>query len=150
MRFKEPRSVQVVIFSDAGASREYLLLKRVEALGGFWQSVTGSLEADETHLQAAVREVREETGIAAAEEEMIDLALVNTFEIAPRWLARYAPGVTQNEEVCFALRLEARDAYIVLDPVEHVEFKWALYESAIPLLRWESSKSAFEVTHRLR
>ena len=29
---------------------------------GFWQSVTGSVEGDETPLQAAIREVHEETG----------------------------------------------------------------------------------------
>ncbi len=111
--------------------------------------MTGSLEADETHLQAAVREVREETGIVASEDDLIDLALINTFEIAPRWLVKYAPGVTHNEEVCFALKLEARDLEIVLDPMEHVAFKWVLYDAAAPLLRWESSKTAFAATHRL-
>ena len=150
MIFKQPRSVQVVIFSDAGSEREYLLLKRVESMGGFWQSVTGSLEAGETHLEAAVREVREETAIVANENELIDLALVNTFAIAPHWLVRYAPGVTHNEEVCFALEVEARVLEIALDPVEHVDFTWASYDSAIPMLRWESSRSAFQATHRLK
>ena len=118
-------------------------------MGGFWQSVTGSLEDDETHLQAAVREVGEETGVVSAEDELIDLGLINTFEIAPRWLVRYAPGVTHNEERCFALRAANRDFAITLDPIEHVDFMWASYEAAFPLLRWESSKSAFKATQEL-
>ncbi|PYP88612.1 MAG: dihydroneopterin triphosphate diphosphatase [Blastocatellia bacterium AA13] len=149
MTFKEPRSVQVVIFADEDKGREYLLLKRVEHAGGFWQSVTGSLERDETHLQAAVREVREETGIIAAQTDLIDLNLVHTFQIAPQWLAKYAPGVTHNEEVCFALRLPAREINVVLDQIEHVAFKWASYEESVAELRWESSLSAFRAAQAL-
>ena len=41
---------------------EYLLLRRTTARGGFWQGVTGGLEAGESLAQAARREVWEETG----------------------------------------------------------------------------------------
>ena len=39
-------------------TREYLLLKRTAARGGFWQGVTGGVEAGESFTQAAHREVR--------------------------------------------------------------------------------------------
>ena len=121
--------------------REYLLLKRVAGFGGYWQSVTGSLEEGETHAGAAVREVLEETGIAATEAELIDLSLVNTFEIAPQWRVRYAPGVTHNEEVCFALKVDKCEVRV--DPLEHDEYAWADYETALGMLYWDSSKRAF-------
>jgi dATP pyrophosphohydrolase len=104
--YKQPRSVQVVIFADRSGERQYLLLRRVASHGGFWQSVTGSLEDGETHRQAAVREVWEETGIRAREEELIDLRVINTFEIAPQWREKYAPGVVRNEEACFGLKVD--------------------------------------------
>ena len=94
-----------MIFADCAGERHYLLLRRVASHGGFWQSVTGSLEVGETHIQAAAREVREETGINSPEDELIDLGLINSFEIAPQWRGKYAPGVTHNEEVCFALKV---------------------------------------------
>src|SRR6185503_19154811 len=106
MPYKQPRSVQVVVFSEREEKRLYLLLKRVSSHGGFWQSVTGSLEDGETHPQAAVREVREETGFTVQEHELIDLGLTNVFEIAEQWRPKYAPGVTRNEEVCFALSVQ--------------------------------------------
>jgi dATP pyrophosphohydrolase len=141
MSFKQPRSVQVVIFSASDRGFEFLLLRRVAAHGGFWQSVTGSLVEGETDAWAAVREVFEETGIFREERELIDLGLVNKFEIAPQWRARYAPGVTHNEEVCFALKVDKCD--VRLDQLEHEDYQWAGFDKAMSLLYWESSKRAF-------
>ena len=140
MRYKQPRSIQVVIFGDAPDARKYLLLKRVASYGGFWQTVTGSLEENETHRQAAVREVLEETGIVTCEEDLIELGVVNDFEIAPRWRDKYAPGVTRNEEVCFALKTKQRE--VRLDPTEHEAYAWEPYKQAMKLTYWESSKRA--------
>ena len=140
MPFKQPRSIQVVVFSDSTGQRNYLLLRRVQSYGGFWQSVTGSLEDGETHKQAAVREVLEETGITATESDLIELGVINTFEIAPKWRDRYAPGVTHNEEVCFALQTSQAD--IRIDTVEHDAFDWVSYDRAMEMLYWESNKRA--------
>ena len=147
MSYKQPRSVQVVIFAEGAGAREYLLLRRVASHGGFWQSVTGSLEEGETHRQAAIREVREETGIICREDELIDLNLLNTFEIAPQWRVRYRPGVTHNEEICFALRVEKRE--VIIDPAEHDDSIWVDYEIALGMLYWESNRRAFASTARL-
>jgi dATP pyrophosphohydrolase len=131
-----------VIFADEPPlDRRYLLLRRVAAHGGFWQSVTGSLEAGETHTQAAVREVLEETGIEAAEDELIDLGIVNTFKIAPQWREKYAPGVAYNEEVCFALKVVQCE--VVVDSREHDAYAWEQYDRSIEMLYWDSSKLAF-------
>ncbi|HUH00249.1 MAG TPA: NUDIX domain-containing protein, partial [Gammaproteobacteria bacterium] len=57
---KRPISVLVVVHTRSG---EVLLLERIQP-PGWWQSVTGSLEAGETPWDAAVRELHEETGMA--------------------------------------------------------------------------------------
>jgi len=141
MPYKQPRSVQVVIFTETPEGREYLLLRRVRSHGGFWQSVTGSLEGGESHAEAAVREVYEETGYRPRQEELIPLGIVNVFEIAPQWRVKYAPGVTHNEEVCFALEVEKGD--VVVDPVEHDAYTWVDYDTAVSMLYWESTRRAF-------
>jgi len=147
VQFKQPRSIQVVIFAETSYERRYLLLKRVDSQGGFWQSVTGSLEEGETHSRAAVREVFEETGIECFEEELIDLGVLNDFEIAPQWRHKYATGTTHNEEVCFALKVERCD--VKLDSLEHQAYAWEPYDRAIASLFWQSSKRAFAAAQLL-
>jgi dATP pyrophosphohydrolase len=141
MPFKQPRSVQVVIFAESVRERHYLLLRRLASHGGFWQPVTGSLESGETHRASAVREVLEETGITACEEDLIELGVVNNFEIAPHWREKYAPGVTHNEEVCFALKVF--EGEVRLDPIEHDAYAWENYEHAVEMLYWDSNRRAF-------
>lgn len=140
MTFKQPRSIQVVIFAEANDGRRYLLLKRISEYGGFWQSVTGSLEEAETNRQAAVREVFEETGFNVNDDDLIDLGLTNNFEISPRWRAKYAPSVTHNEEVCFALRV-SQDS-VRIDPTEHDAYAWLTLEEAVARLYWDSNRRA--------
>ena len=87
-----------------------LLLERA-ARPGFWQSVTGSLDRpDEPYAEAAVREVREETGIDAAAGRLERWPVAYTFEIYSQWRHRFAPGVTHNTERLFSLALPARQA----------------------------------------
>jgi dATP pyrophosphohydrolase len=147
MRYKQPRSVQVVIFAETADGVEYLLLHRVASHGGFWQSVTGSLEEGETHNEAAAREVLEETGIHAGQGELVELGVVNVFEIAPQWRAKYAPGVTSNEEVCFRLRVNKCEVRI--DPTEHDAYRWVDYAAAAEMLYWESNRRAFAAVAEL-
>jgi len=147
MPHKQPRSAQIVIFAETERGREFLLLKRVASHGGFWQPVTGSLENEETHVEAAVREVGEETGISARAEDLIDLMLVNRFEIAPQWRAKYAPGVTHNEEVCFALKVDKCEVRV--DSVEHDGWVWVDYNTEISMLHWESNKRALACVARI-
>ena len=88
---------------------------------GFWQSVTGSLKVGETSLKAALREVREETGLDAS-TGLADGGVINRYPIHPAWRGRYAPSVQENTEYVFKLELPELCA-IRLSP-EHLEYRW--------------------------
>lgn len=125
MSFKSPVSVLVVIHTPA---LDVLLLERA-AHPGFWQSVTGSLEGGETPLQAAIREVAEETGIACGAADLRDWRLSNRFEIFPQWRARYAEGVTHNVEHVFSLCIPEPQA-VTVAPDEHLSWRWLPWRAA--------------------
>ncbi len=57
--------VEVHVFRRRGKRLETLLIRRSpeRSLAGVWQPVTGGIERGESAMQAAVREVREETGL---------------------------------------------------------------------------------------
>ena len=123
---KIPRSVLVVIHTPA---LDILLLERA-ARPGYWQSVTGSLDAHDEPLEhAALREVREETGIRADPGALEPWPVVNTFEIYPQWRQRFAPGTTHNVEHLFSLQV-AGPAPVVLDPGEHTAWRWLPWRAA--------------------
>jgi dihydroneopterin triphosphate diphosphatase len=122
--FKTPVSVLVVIHTPA---LDVLLLERA-AHPGFWQSVTGSLEIGESPMEAAVREVAEETGIVCTATDLRDWRLTNRFEIFPQWRARYAEGVTHNVEHVFSLCVPEQP--ITLAPDEHLGWVWLPWRQA--------------------
>ena len=129
--WKVPQSVLVVIYS---AELDVLLIERADH-PGFWQSVTGSRDSeDEPELDTARREVREETGIEVGgawvpHANLRNWQLRNDYEIYPQWRHRYAPGVTQNTESVFGLRVP-RDIPVVLSAREHVARIWLPWQEA--------------------
>lgn len=126
-RFKKPVSVLVIIHT---ADLQVLLIERA-AHPGFWQSVTGSQEDNETLLETARREVAEETGFNYPLSAFLDWQQQNTFEIFPQWRHRYAPGVTENVEHVFSLCLP-ENLTPQLAAEEHRAFCWLPYLDAAP------------------
>jgi dihydroneopterin triphosphate diphosphatase len=138
--YKIPESVLVVIHS---AALDVLLIERADK-PGYWQSVTGSKDAEDEPLPlTARREVFEETGIRVADEtpdgaphvntvpsrNLVDWHLSNVYEIYPVWRHRYAPGVTMNTEHVFGLMVP-RNVPITLAPREHINHLWLPFREA--------------------
>ncbi len=143
--YKLPESVLVVIHTPA---LRVLMLERVDP-PGLWQSVTGSLDdAAETPRAACAREVEEETGLRAAPDRFEDWGLVNRYPIFPRWLHRYAPGVTHNAEhvfsLCVASEFEPR-----LAPREHLRSQWLdWHEAAQQCFSWTNAEAVRRLPER--
>lgn len=131
---KKPVSVLVLIHTPA---LEILLLERASH-AGFWQSVTGSLEGEETPRATACREVREETGINATPADFHDWRLSNCFEIFAVWRHRYPAGVTHNLEHVYSLCVAA-DTAVHIAPREHRSYCWLPWqEAAARVFSWSN------------
>ncbi|MHB8346568.1 MAG: dihydroneopterin triphosphate diphosphatase [Acidiferrobacterales bacterium] len=134
--YKRPESVLVVVYTRAGRA---LMLRRAD-FPEFWQSITGSMEwTDETPLATAVRELREETGLDVAPEDLRDWHRINRYVLFPHWRHKYAPGTVENTEHAFSLELGS-EVPIVLNPAEHSEYVW------MPL--GDAARRAFSWTNR--
>jgi 8-oxo-dGTP diphosphatase len=94
-----------------------LLIRRArEPWAGYWDIPGGFCEADEHPADAAVREVREETGLAVRVTGFIGM-----------WLDRYddrPDGLPDTILGCYfhAEPIDGRD--VVIDPVEVIEAGW--------------------------
>ncbi len=141
---KRPQSVLVLIHSPEG---DILLIERAKH-PGFWQSVTGSVEPGESLLDAARREVAEETGIVAPAERFDHWHHSSRFEIFPIWRQRYAPGVTHNTEHTFSLCVP-RDTPVTLAPDEHRDWRWLPWREALgAVFSWTNRAAIRMLTQR--
>ena len=109
-----------------------------------YQFVAGGGEDGETPLEAAVREIKEETCIAA-------LSVISLTSIA------YIPANVISEE---HRRLWDKNLFVIPEYAfgfscnteirlsdEHVGFEWLAYEDAISRLTWDSNKTALYELH---
>jgi len=148
MAFKKPISSLILIYSE---DFKVLLMERADKKG-FWQSVTGSVEENETPKDAAIREVFEETGINASQYHLEDWKLSHIYEIYKHWRYRYAPDVTHNTEHIFGLKVPANIS-IQLSADEHVQYLWVDWRDAMDkVFSWtnvEAIKKLAEI-HQLK
>jgi len=144
--YKTPVSVLVVIHTP---NQRVLLIERA-AHPGYWQSVTGSQEGNESLLETACREVFEETGITAAPDAIRDWHISNRFEIFEEWRDRYAPGVTHNLEHVFSLCIP-EPIEVRLAPDEHRDQCWLPWqEAARKCFSWTNQDAILMLPRRPR
>ncbi len=137
MRYKQPTSVLVVIYTRA---LQVLLLERAD-FPGYWQSVTGSRDGDESLCDTAIREVREETGLDAQAYSLTDWQHQNVYDIYPKWQHRYPPGTTHNTEHVFGMELPGQVA-VQLSPREHLSHMWLPWREAAEKVFSPSNRAA--------
>ena len=115
---------------------EYLLLKRAgkKIYAGQWRMVGGKAETGEPFWQAALRELREETGLSPL--RMWTIPSVNSFYEHASDTVHHIPA--------FAAELNV-NAEPVLDD-EHSAFEWFSLKKAEVQIRWPEQKRLLKLT----
>jgi 8-oxo-dGTP pyrophosphatase MutT (NUDIX family) len=108
---KIKQKVQIVVSTNDAI----LLLKLNEDRGGFWQNATGSVEKNEKFLEAAKRELLEETGIRSPLDE-----LPMEIKFHDRW------GFDVVEKI-FHCKLSKQNKIKISE--EHQDYKWLPYKN---------------------
>lgn len=125
MPYKQAVSVLVVIHTP---DLHVLLLERA-GHPGYWQSVTGSREGNESLVETAQREVQEETGLLSPPALLQDWQCTVDYEIYEEWRHRYAPGTRYNREHWFGLCVPDVQA-VTLAEHEHIAYRWLPWAEA--------------------
>lgn len=108
--------VQVVIYlHDENKQKVFLFLQMNEKRNLYWQNITGGVEPAEAFFDAAIRESVEETGLPKSLIKKIE-ELPLEFKFTDQW----KNNVTER---CFAIEVKSKWD-IILDPSEHINFKW--------------------------
>ena len=102
---------------------EFLLLKRTSKyLSGIWQPVTGRIDGNETAWQAALREVKEETGLTP--DRFYSSNRVESFYEISQNCISLAPVFVAFIDAGSEVKLSS----------EHSEYQWCTAEQAQPHL----------------
>lgn len=117
-----------------------LLLHRKAERGNFWQPITGAIEEGESTLDAARRELREETG---HEAEPSSLDLTQSFMIESHYLQSRHDGPIIASEPAFEIRVDSR-LPIRMDALEHDTWGWFTFAEAYERIRWSDDREALE------
>ena len=106
---------------------------------GQWQFVAGGGEDNEMPIEAAKREIFEETGITA--DDIIPLQSICHIPVSifpSRYLYHWDKDIYVIPEYTFAFKCSKN---IVLSH-EHMEYAWLPYKEAKEKLKWDSNRTA--------
>jgi dihydroneopterin triphosphate diphosphatase len=127
--------IELHIFRETEKGIEFLLLKRSEKeiYPGLWQMVSGKIEEGETAFSAAIREMKEETGMKPLQ-----------FWAAPNVNHFYSP---ENDSITllpvFAAKVDKDSSVIICD--EHCDCRWVDPEEAKRLLAWPGQRKSVDL-----
>lgn len=133
----------IIPFIKHNSIIEYLILKRNDV--SLWQFVSGGGENNETPIEAAKRELIEETGITAV--NLIPLKTNNSIPIRFFKEHRNKKNLYVIPEFCFAIKLDTNKVII---SHEHSEYQFSSYSEAYKILKYDSNKTAlWELRERI-
>jgi 8-oxo-dGTP pyrophosphatase MutT (NUDIX family) len=107
---------------------EYLLLHYT---AGHWDFPKGNIEPGENEKQAALREIREETGIT-------DVEFIDGFRMKIEYRYRQGKRLVLKEVVLFLAQTHTRQVTL---SHEHIGFAWRGYQNAMQQLTYMNAKN---------
>ena len=131
-----PHCISAYVVCQTSEGPRYLLIRRCgKYLPGTWQMVSGGIESGETAMQAALREIQEETGLIP--RALYSADAVETF---------YMPS---HDKITFVPVFVAfvEDLDISLSPQEHDVYEWLSFEDARDRLVWAEQRRVIYHIH---
>ena len=130
------RVIDAYVFNRKSKEIRFLLLKRAKTkiYEHLWQGVAGKIEAGEAAWEAAIRELKEETGFEPVRIFVAD-HVSKFYEAHGDWV---------NMVPVFGIEVNKEE--VVLSD-EHSDYKWVTINEALDLLVWMGQKKAIKIVH---
>jgi NTP pyrophosphohydrolases including oxidative damage repair enzymes len=126
------RSAGAIIFREEGEERYYLLLYHPV---GHWDFPKGHIEKKESEIKAAIREIKEETGIG-------NLEFVDGFRKEINYNFRRKDKLVYKEVVFYLSKTEKKEVKLSF---EHKDYVWLPYTEALERLSYDNSKNILKM-----
>ncbi len=126
----------ILVLRKEGDEDRFLILHQTR---GHWGFPKGHSEKEETPLESAIRELKEETGIT--DIDLIDLPKIvdkYSFELGGKYYDK-------TVEYFFAFTKEDK---VVIQEVEIQSYKWATYEEAMETFNYEETKKVLTIAQK--
>ena len=132
------RVIDAYVYRHAKTKLKFLTLKRskTKIYEHLWQGVAGKIEDGETASEAAIRELKEETGFTP--HKMFVADHVSSFYESHFDRINLVP----------VFGIEVRSQNVVLSE-EHCAYKWLEFEKAYSRLTWNGQKKGLKVIYEM-
>ncbi len=136
---KKEISAGVIVYRHDEVTKErlYLLLHYA---GGHWDLPKGKLEKGESFTQAALRELKEETGLTAVIKENFQEALEYMFSKTER-----GQKIKIDKKVIFFVG-KASGKEVTISH-EHIGFAWLTYTDSFNRLTYQNAQHILHIAH---
>ena len=132
------RVVDCYVYCQTDDGLKFLILKRNEKklYEHLWQGVAGKIEKNEEAWQAAIRELKEETGLKPTKMFVADHV--------SQFYEKHGDKV--NLVPVFGIEVDFLD--VILSD-EHIEFKWVNFKEAFETLVWNGQKKGIQTVYNM-
>ena len=124
----EETSAGIVLFRKEETKKMFLLLHYPS---GHWDFVKGKMEKEESPMETAIRETKEETGI-------IDISFLDNFEEWIEYNFQYKGELVHKKVVFFLAETKTKEVKI---SEEHLSYTWKEYNEAMEKTTFDNAKT---------
>ena len=132
------RVIDAYVYSYESNKLSFLLLKRSrkKIYEYLWQGVAGKIEKNELAWQAALRELKEETGLTAQRIFVAD------------YVSKFYEKHGDRINLVPVFGIEVKNKKVSLSK-EHCNFKWLSFKKAHAKLTWNGQKKGLKAVHSM-